>query len=489
MRQILFTLMMLLAVMWMPCRGQVTARVEISRDIDSDEGRIAPMGEKGVLRYSFLKKKENGKGVYKVMHFDTNLKQVNSDSILVERGMWLSDTLSHNGTYYSLLRDKSDKFAIAAYNPATMELTSVGGKFRKKASMRSLVTDGRHMVFASSEKKLDRLGVIDLSTGECRYVDLHFKGVRDQYIYIMDNVIIDNRIHALVRIGADVALLKMGFDGTGMEQPEILTRSITDHHILTASLSKAGGNYFVTGTYTDKDRGDARKIAQGIYFGQFNGEAVTFIKFYNFFDLKNFTQYMSEKGQEKIERNKEKAEKKGKTFNKEYYIASHDIVRQGDCYYYTGEAYYPVYFTMGGPMGVTQTFEGYRYTHAFIVKFDTQGNVLWDNCFPIQQKRLPKYVKHYVNARYGDNEVNALYVDDNKVVSKTFNAVNGEIIKDRSEEALETDDKDEKVNKSKSTEAEYWYGDNFIIYGDQQVKNEVENKRRQVYYINKLTIK
>lgn len=475
--------------MLLSLKAQVTARVEISRDADTDEGRFVPIGEKGVLRYSFLKKKEKGKNVYKIMHFDTDLKLVHADSVIVERNMSLDDTISHSGVYYSILRDNRDNFTLVGYNPTTNAVKTVSGKFRKKASMRNLVMDGSHLVFSSTEKKLDRLGIIDLSTGQCRYTDMHFKDIRDQYIYILDNVIIDGKIHALVRIGGDVVLMMLDFDGNFVGQPAILTANLTDHHILTASLSSAGGHYFVTGTYTDKERGDATKIANGIYFGQFNGKAFTFIKFYNFYDLKNFTQFMSEKGKEKVERNKEKAEKKGKTFNQEYCIASHDIVEHGGDYYYMGEAYYPLYIGMGGPMGYSRTFEGFAYTHAFIVKFDKQGDVLWDNCVPLNPKSRPHYVKHFVNALYTSNQVDVLYVDDKKVISKTFDASTGDVVKERSEETLQTADQAEKVNKSRSADAEYWYGNNFLIFGEQQVKNDAEKKRRYVYFMNKLTIK
>lgn len=469
--------------------AQVVARVEISRDIDTDQGRITPMGDLGVLRYSFLKKKEKGKNVYKVMHFDTNLKLVNSDSVVVERNMSLDDTISHKGVYYSILRDNRDNFTVVGYNPATHRVTTVNGKFRKKASMRNLVMDDSYIVFSSTEKKLDRLGVINLSTGECHYTDMHFKGVRDQNIYILDNVIIDGKIHALVRFGTDVVLMKLDFDGNFVGQPAILTANLTDHHILTASLSKAGGHYFVTGTYTDKERGDATSIAQGIYFGQFNGEAFTFIKFYNFFNLKNFTQYMSEKGQEKIERNKEKAEKKGKTFSQEYSIVSHEIVEQGGNYYYIGEAYHPVYsMGSGGFIYLSRVIAGYKYTHGFIIKFDREGNVLWDNCFPISHKHLPAYVRRFIHARFSDNQVNALYAFEDKLVSKTFDANSGEVVKDRNEEALKTDSDDEKVKDNNNVDVEYWYGNHFLIFGDQLVKKESTKERRKVYYINKFTV-
>ena len=69
------------------------------------------------------------------------------------------------------------------------------------------------------------------------------------------------------------------------------------------------------------------------------------IKFYNFLDLKNFTDYMSDRKQAKIERRKEKAKKAGKEYALKYLMASHRIMTDGKDYFYLGEAYFPVYST------------------------------------------------------------------------------------------------------------------------------------------------
>ena len=52
--------------------------------------------------------------------------------------------------------------------------------------------------------------------------------------------------------------------------------------------------------------------AEGIFFSELKNNQFNNIRFYNFLDLKNFTEYMSSRKQAKIERKKAKAEKAGK---------------------------------------------------------------------------------------------------------------------------------------------------------------------------------
>jgi hypothetical protein len=63
------------------------------------------------------------------------------------------------------------------------------------------------------------------------------------------------------------------------------------------------------------------------------------------------------------------------------------------------------------------------------------------------------------------------------------------VVSDRKAEVLETDDEAEDIKKTRSSNAQHWYGDNFLVYGDQVVKNNDTGKRRRVYFINKYTIK
>ena len=350
--------------------------------------------------------------------------------------------------------------------------------------MRSLCIENGYLVFSSTQKKIERIGIVNLKNGDTKYSDIHIDGVRDKKIFILENTIIDGEINSLVKVEENVYLMRFGLDGS--TRSRILLTKDMKEYICNASVSKSGGKYFLTGTYTNKKEG----MAQGIYFAQLEGDKFKFIKFYNFLNLKNFTEYMSSKKKAKVERRKEKAEKNGKEYSLNYHIASHKIMSENDYYYYLGEAYYPTYTTTrDGFGGVYATFNGYFYTHAVLVKFDNQGNIVWDNCFKMEPREKPFFVKAFVSASLKGNNVSTVFTDGKRLTSKLFRNSDGEVVKDRNTEILETIGDGESIKRARYTDSMHWYDENFIVHGNQTVKNSKTNERRRVRYISKYTIK
>ncbi len=488
MRKLLFiSVMMLLACHVLSAEeAVVTARIEQSHRDDYGAGYIFPMKERGMLFQSLCKKSDHGQRFFRTEYYDTNLNLVFVDSVLVDKNMEVDNQLYEKNVNYTILREKrGEDFIVVSFDPATHQTRVIDGEYTRKGSMRNLIIADDYMVFSSTQRKTDRIGIFNLTNGEARFADIHFDKVRDKDIFIMENTVIDNMVNALVRVKEDVYLVRI--DMQGNKQKPICITSAVPQNILTASVSKAGGKYFVTGTYTDKKKNDK---AQGIYFGQLDGDYFAFIKFFNFLDLNNFTEYMSEKAQKKVERRKEKAEKQGKAYSMDYLIASHNIIEHNGYYYYLGEAFNPTYsYVPTGRMGAMRVFDGYYYTHAVLVKFDNQGNIMWDNCFEMKPRTRPFYVKLFINAGFKDGHMNAMFVDNKNIVSKSFDETTGLVVSDRKAEVLETDDEAEDIKKTRSSNAQHWYGDNFLVYGDQVVKNNDTGKRRRVYFINKYTIK
>jgi len=48
---------------------------------------------------------------------------------------------------------------------------------------------------------------------------------------------------------------------------------------------------------------------------------------------------------------------------------------------------------------------------------------------------------------------------------------------------------DEDVKKMRYSDSQHWYGDNFLVYGKQVVKNSKTGERRKVFAVTKYTIK
>ena len=463
--------------------AQVTARVEFPYREYKDT-YTTPMGEYGVLEQMFDKKTQDDKRWFKIQHYNTNLKLVATDSMLISKDMELYTCESDREICYSILRESDDSFLIVAYNTNTHKTNVIEGEYTHKGSMRSLCIENGYLVFSSTQKKIERIGIVNLKNGDTKYSDIHIDGVRDKKIFILENTIIDGEINSLVKVEENVYHMRFGLDGS--TRSRILLTKDMKEYICNASVSKSGGKYFLTGTYTNKKEG----MAQGIYFAQLEGDKFKFIKFYNFLNLKNFTEYMSSKKKAKVERRKEKAEKNGKEYSLNYHIASHKIMSENGYYYYLGEAYYPTYTTTrDGFGGVYATFNGYFYTHAVLVKFDNQGNIVWDNCFKMEPREKPFFVKAFVSASLKGNNVSTVFTDGKRLTSKLFRNSDGEVVKDRNTEILETIGDGESIKRARYTDSMHWYDENFIVHGNQTVKNSKTNERRRVRYISKYTIK
>lgn len=463
--------------------AQVTARVEFPYREYKDT-YTTPMGEYGVLEQMFDKKTQDDKRWFKIQHYNTNLKLVATDSMLISKDMELYTCESDREICYSILRESDDSFLIVAYNTNTHKTNVIEGEYTHKGSMRSLCIENGYLVFSSTQKKIERIGIVNLKNGDTKYSDIHIDGVRDKKIFILENTIIDGEINSLVKVEENVYLMRFGLDGS--TRSRILLTKDMKEYICNASVSKSGGKYFLTGTYTNKKEG----MAQGIYFTQLEGDKFKFIKFYNFLNLKNFTEYMSSKKKAKVERRKEKAEKNGKEYSLNYHIASHKIMSENGYYYYLGEAYYPTYTTTrDGFGGVYATFNGYFYTHAVLVKFDNQGNIVWDSCFKMEPREKPFFVKAFVSASLKGNNVSTVFTDGKRLTSKLFRNSDGEVVKDRNTEILETIGDGESIKRARYTDSMHWYDENFIVHGNQTVKNSKTNERRRVRYISKYTIK
>lgn len=463
--------------------AQVAGRIEYPYRADYEDQLVLPVGDKGLVVQSFARDTKDGKRCFKTAYYSTAMKYVSADSMLIDKGMYYYSNVVENGVLYTVLRERDGSFMIVAFNTATRKCTVTDGEYTRKGSMRNLVISDGSVVFSSTQKKTDRIGIIDLKSGSCNFADIHFPKVKDKNIFILENTVIDNTIYALVRAGEDVQLVRVDKQGRLLGTNN-LTADIPER-IVSASVSKAGSRFFVTGTYSKVKKGGA----EGIFFSELKNNQFNNIRFYNFLDLKNFTEYMSSRKQAKIERKKAKAEKAGKEYALDYLMASHRIMTDGKDYFYLGEAYYPVYrTTMVGNM-VMSTFAGYDYTHAVLAKFNAAGNLLWDECFPMDPRTLPMYVKRFVSASMKGNNVNLLFADKNRLVSKLFRNADGKVIQDRTSEMIETGNDEEDVKKMRYSNSQYWYGDNFLVYGTQVVKNSKTGERRKVFAITKYTIR
>ena len=264
------------------------------------------------------------------------------------------------------------------------------------------------------------------------------------------------------------------------------------------------GVQYMAGTYSI----NTSIFSRGIYISKFTNGKQRFIKNYNYGELTNFFSYRGNRASERIRRkaSKKKARGKEKRFNYRLYI--HEIVPKGDVNILIAEAYYPryssapnygtsrygnSYYTIGqssSSLGGSnfQTFLGYKYTHAIVVAFDSNGDVIWDNSFrtnDVTSYNLEKSVA--VNVQ-GDKAV-IMYLDDGELKSK---AIHGdEVLEEKTYNPVTLlHPGDKEVNRDNEVYGvKNWYENYLYSYGIQKIKNKTfpkKERKRRVFYINKI---
>jgi hypothetical protein len=270
-----------------------------------------------------------------------------------------------------------------------------------------------------------------------------------------------------------------------------------------ASTSFSNGLQYMAGTQSRK----SPLYSQGFYLSKFINGTQQFNKYYNFADLNNFFNHLKPKRENRIKNRIERKREKGKVKRFNYRLLVHEILQRGDTYIMIAEAYYPKYsygntgtsfrpsqfggFGNSGYRGYqpyNPDFLGYKYTHAVVVGFDANCNIVWDHTFKIediQSYSLEENVKvtgvgeKIILSYLEENEIRSKVIDEERIVEgRTFNPVK---LSFQSDEIKTRDPKVEGIER--------WYGNTLFAYGVQTIKNEngVGGKiYRKVFYLNKI---
>jgi hypothetical protein len=135
-----------------------------------------------------------------------------------------------------------------------------------------------------------------------------------------------------------------------------------------------------------------------------------------------------------------------------------------------------------------QTFLGYKYTHAIVIAFDSNGDVIWDNSFrtnDISSYNLQKSVA--VNVQ-GDKAV-IMYLDDGQLKSKVIQG--DEVLEEKTFNPVKLMyPNDKESNRDNDIYGVYnWYDNYLYSYGIQKIKNKSfpkKERKRRVFYLNKI---
>lgn len=253
-------------------------------------------------------------------------------------------------------------------------------------------------------------------------------------------------------------------------------------------------NQFIAGTYSI----DNSNYSRGIYIAKLDEEGQRSINQYNFGDLENFFSYMKAGRQKRVKERIARRKSRGKKVKFNYRLLVHDIIERDGNYILLAEAYYPKYdndrrifsgdFSLGNQFN-GMNFSGYKYTHAIVVGFDSNGKLLWDNSFEIND--LVSYrLEKFVNVGIDEDKIVLLYVYENVVRSKIIRG--NEVLEGKAfnDIKLKFEDDIVKNNDFQVGGLEKWYDEYFYVYGVQSINNprgSSQSPSREVFFINKIT--
>lgn len=268
------------------------------------------------------------------------------------------------------------------------------------------------------------------------------------------------------------------------------------HLIFARSMKTPNDLEIVAGVFGGKNS----LYSRGLFLAGIDADGNQQLRYYNYGDLDNFFKYMKAKREARVKERIERRKIKGKRTRFNYRFLVHEIVPYKNQYVLLGEAFYPKYVSTdrglspffyngatspGNIMRDGRIFDGYHYTHAVVMGFDQNGNLLWDNSFEINDVKtftLEQFVKLEVQ---GDR-IALLYLFDNELRTKIIQ--DEEVLEGKTIENIKTNFDSDVVRKEQISmnKLEYWYKDYFYAYGVQEIANAERGKRR-VFFINKIT--
>lgn len=270
------------------------------------------------------------------------------------------------------------------------------------------------------------------------------------------------------------------------------------HLIFGRAIKTTGEKQIVAGVYGNR----SAEFSRGIFVATIEPSGIEQIRYYNFGDLENFFQYMKARREKRIKERIERKKIKGKRIRFNYRFLVHELVPYKNQYVLLGEAFYPRYITTdrmhygvftsygimpGGMFQNGRIFDGYYYTHAVVIGFDEQGNLLWDNSFEINDVKTYT-LEQFVKLEVLPDRLALMYLYDNHIRTKIIR--DDRVLEGKTVDPILTFRANEVVKSDASdrNKLEYWYNNYLCAYGVQDIVMDSPNgqRKRRVFFINKI---
>jgi hypothetical protein len=480
-------------------------RVEFDLKDGYSNERVFDFNKNGMLIFSKQDKDENLQSTYRFEKFDTSLTAIHEVNYTIENKYFVDEIYQTGNNIYFFFKTKRTSYRVVKYDFITESFKEHSGELPNRSYIKFTACMDDRAVMAIINKNYSIAVIsIDMNAGNETSTPIMIEDYKPKKLTLSNMETMPESHNILLSINAlvnkkrtELYLVRMG--EAGLIEATTNISIGTDNNLRNARAYDIGNNEFIlSGTYSVPNSGGSN----GFFISRLAQGQLEPIHFYNFTDLKNFLSYLPPSQQRKIEKKKQRKATNGQELNISYNIAAHSPIKINEDFIYIGEAYYPTYrtetrtstsYVNGKPVTTTtyvQVFDGYQYTHAFIAKFDRNGNLLWDQTFPMWLSQKPYSVKRFIHvADQQQTNIKLVYANGNRINSKVFD-FNGTVISEKESEPIETNSDNDKTRLSYS-EIVHWYDNFFLSYGIQRIINKKDKdveRKRTVFFFNKVKI-
>lgn len=282
-------------------------------------------------------------------------------------------------------------------------------------------------------------------------------------------------------------------------------------HVISAKTTSLSGNRtIVTGTYGSPNS----DLSKGVFFINLSLEQEPEIKYFDFTELDNYLNYLPDRKEQKIKEKIVEKQAKGKQHIIRSRIILHELIPEKGHYImlaemYSSNHYTPLIHNYYQPYWVNSFNEGargfvrrlksnsgtqpvsYEYTQAIILGFSEGGDLLWDNSIKIDDVNTA-FLDQIVNISTSNSKAVLVYKRKNELISKIIEG--GTVIEDNLVQKIKMLHQGDETTSIDGDFGglNYWYENKFFSWGYHWIKNKQDQgveKRRNVFYINKISIK
>jgi hypothetical protein len=490
-------------------QGLRVIRMEVASG-NTDNFHPVPMGQNGLLVfYETNRLNQEGKRLWYFALFDIHLKQKWLRPVpLTDNVFYIGQKQSDNNVYLVFrntgkIKKGSGFYDILVYDMKKEVFRSVQGTMPLKADIADFAASRNFVLLGLNlqNNKADAL-FVNTETG-----NIHVEHLTSPEQVYVDGVFTNpsNGTFVLAANSADaksqIKNTVYGFlpDGKPVQQVDI-TYFDPMSRLSEFTLARASGNNLkFFGAYhinlkggvfkggNDEDHPDT----EGFFFLDIENGKQKKLKMFNFLDFKNIQGTFT---QSEFHRTKSKnAQKPAKTVSL-LNITHPRLAKIPEGYLVSADAYVPYYKTEShldydfyGNMYPTdyRVFAGYRFYDVILGAFSPDGEMLWDNDFPIEN--IISYRIGPKTLVYPDSTLVTLaYVTEGQIITQ-------DIYKDKKIDEREKIPIANRYSRDRPVGAGesriiHWYGHYFLVYGYQQLKNRALQNQplRTVFYVNKV---